>query len=119
MAGAKTFKDLIVWQKAHQLVLLIYKTTNDFPKSENFGLTLQIRRAVVSVASNIAEGFKRKSSKDSVHFYNMSECSLEEVKYQALLSEDLEYVKKETFNEIEKLADEVGKLLHGWIGSQK
>lgn len=119
MAGIKTFEELLVWQKAHELVLIIYKLTNDFPKCEEFGLKSQLRRAGVSIPSNIAEGFKRKSLNDSCRFYNMSQGSLEEIKYQLRLSKDLSYIKDETYNQIVSLADEVGKLLHGWIRIQK
>lgn len=69
MGKIKNFRDLKVWQKAHQLVLQVYRITERFPQSEIYGLTNQIRRAVISVASNIVEGFERKSSKDSLHFY--------------------------------------------------
>lgn len=70
--SAKTFKDLIVWQKAHQFVLAIYKATSGFPKSEVYGLTSQFRRAAVSVPANIAEGFKRIHKADKAHFMNIA-----------------------------------------------
>ena len=114
-----SFRDLIVWQKAHQLVLSIYKNSDCFPHCEEFGLKSQWRRAGVSVPSNIAEGFKRKSKNDSLHFYNIAEGSLEEVKYQLLLARDLKYLDDTVYAEIFQLADEVSKLLHGWIKSQK
>lgn len=119
MAGIKKFEELIVWQKAHELVLKIYKLSNDFPKYEEFGLKSQLRRAGVSIPSNIAEGFKRKYLKDSCHFYNISQGSLEEVKYQLLLAKDLRYVENQEHDQIILLANEVGKLLHGWIKIQK
>jgi len=115
----KTFKELIVWQKAHQLTLEIYNITKNFPKYEEFILVNQMRRCVVSVPSNIAEGFKRKSLKDSLHFYNMAEGSLEELKYQLLLAKDLSYIKEEKYNELIDFAEEVGKLLYGWKNSQR
>ena len=80
MATIKTFWDLQVWQKAHQLVLVVYKITGSFPTQETYGLVSQLRRAALSVASNIVEGFKRRSVRDSIHFYNMADASLEEVK---------------------------------------
>ena len=89
----KSFTELKVWQKAHELALLVYKLTNKFPAEEKFGLTNQIRRATVSIASNLAEGFGRHSvtHRASVNFYNIANGSLEEVKYQLLLSKDLKY----------------------------
>ena len=85
MTTIKKFTEIIAWQKAHELALFIYLITNKFPRSEEFGLSSQMRRAAVSVPSNIVEGFKRKSVKDGVNFYNIAEGSLEELKYQVLL----------------------------------
>lgn len=114
-----TFKDLIVWQKSHQLTLETYKIVAVFPRYEEFGLSSQMRRCSSSVPSNIAEGFKKKTNKDSVHFYNISECSLEELKYQLILARDLEYIAKKQYEELNDLAEEVSRLLHGWIKSHK
>lgn len=86
MKPSKSFQDVVVWQKAHKLVLAIYKETNQFPREEVFGLTSQIRRATVSVPANIAEGFKRIGLKDKIRFYNIAQSSLEEVKYFLILS---------------------------------
>lgn len=118
MANIKSFTDIKAWQKAHELVLEVYKLTKDFPKYEEFCLTSQIRRAAVSIPSNIAEGFKRKSVKDSSHFYNIADGSLEEVKYQLILSKDLKYINEEMFLEVFALSEEVGRLLCGWHKSQ-
>jgi four helix bundle protein len=115
----KTFRDLLVWQKAHQLVLDIYKLTAKFPTEEKYGLSSQLRRAGTSIPSNIAEGFKRKTAKDRVHFYNISDGSLEEVKYQLLLAVDLKYIPDENYQKIMCLAEEVSKMLNSWIKSQK
>jgi four helix bundle protein len=115
----KTFKEIIVWQKAHQLVLEIYNITKSFPKFEEFALANQMRRCAVSIPSNIAEGFKRKSLRESLYFYNIADGSLEELKYQLLLSKDLGYINKKTYNKLIQLTEEVGKLLHGWKVSQK
>ena len=111
MGSAKSFLDLIVWQKAHKLVLSIYNITNQFPKHEIFGLTSQIRRAAVSVPANIAEGFKRKSKKEKLRFYNISQASLQEVKYFLILSNDLKYSEN---NELLSDTDEVAKLLESY-----
>ena len=78
MEKTKKFTDLIVWQKAHQLVLKVYQITKTFPKEEIYGLTSQLRRAAVSVPNNIAEAYKKRSAKDKLHFLNISETSLEE-----------------------------------------
>ena len=91
----KTFKDIIAWQKGYELTLLIYQLTAKFPKSEEFGLKSEMRRASVSYISNIAEGFKKHSMKEAVHYYNRSEASLEEIKCQSMLSRDLDYFKSE------------------------
>ena len=77
----KSFKDLKVWEKSHSLVLKIYKITGSFPCEEKYGLTSQIRRSVSSIPTNIVEGYKRKTTKDYLHFLNISETSLEETKY--------------------------------------
>ena len=78
---AKTFQDLIVWKKAHQYVLNVYKMTAEFPRSELYGLTSQFRRAAVSIPANIAEGFKKRGKADKVRFMNIAQGSLEESKY--------------------------------------
>jgi len=88
---AKTFEDLLVWQKAHRLVLAIYRLTDRFPKSETFGLSSQMRRAAVSVPANVAEGFKRRTSADKAHFMTIAEGSLQECRYYLILAQDLEY----------------------------
>ncbi len=119
MANILSFTDIKAWQKAHELVLEVYKLTKSFPKFEEFCLTNQIRRAVISIASNIAEGFKRKSAKDSGHFYNIADGSLEEVKYQLILSKDLKYISESEFNKTYNLTEEVGRLLCGWYKSQQ
>lgn len=116
--SVQTFQDLIVWQKAHRLVLLVYKFTEPYPRHELFGLTSQSRRCAVSVPSNIAEGFKRRTKIDSAHFCNMAETSLEELKYDLILSRDLKYITTEQFHEAMQLAEEVGRLLNGWKKSK-
>ena len=115
----KSFKDLKVWQKAHELVLLIYKLTNKFPPEERFGLTNQTRRAAVSIGSNIVEGFRRFSSKVSGNFYDIADGSLEELKYQLLLSKDLKYINLDEYNNALSLSEEVSKMLHSWSKTQK
>jgi four helix bundle protein len=109
MGNAKSFKDLLVWQKAHELVIEAYKITKAFPQEERFGLVSQMRRAAVSIPANITEGFVKRSIKDKSNFYNIAQGSLEELKYYLILSEDLGYSKNET---LLLKADEVGKLLN-------
>ena len=106
---------LIVWQRAHELVLKIYEITKDFPKDEQFGLTSQVRRAAVSIPSNIVEGKARGSNKDYNRFLMMARGSLEEVKYKMLLAKDLKYLDENRYREIYKNMDEVGRLLGGLI----
>ena len=106
---------LIVWQKSHELVLKIYEVTKDFPKDEQFGLTSQVRRAAVSIPSNIVEGKARGSNKDYNRFLMMARGSLEEVKYQMRLAKDLKYIDEITYREIYHTMDEIGRLLGGLI----
>jgi four helix bundle protein len=113
---AKTFQELVVWQKSHQFVLKIYKISQSFPQNELFGLVSQIRRAGVSVPANIAEGFKRKGQADKVRFFNISQASLEEVRYYLILANDLGYV--DTKGLLTDL-DEIGRLLHAYIKAMK
>ena len=115
----KTFRDIFAWQKGYELTLLIYKTTKGFPKSEEFGLKSQLRRATISIISNIAEGFKRLGNKDKIRFYNMAEASLEEVKCQTMLSRDLGLIDHDTHKKICRIEDETGKMLQGWIKAQQ
>lgn len=114
MEKSKTFEDLIVWQKSHQLVLAIYKTSSNFPKEEVYSLTSQIKRAAMSVPANIAEGFGRKGLRDKLRFYNIARASLHEVKYFLILAKDLNYA--DTFLLQEKLI-EIDKILNSYISS--
>ena len=116
MLKAKSFTDLITWQKAHQLVLGIYKLTKFFPKEELYGLTSQMRRAAVSIPANIAEGFKKRGKQDKLKYLNISQGSLEEIKYYLILSRDLEYTDKIEFTE---LTEETSKLLDSYYRSIK
>lgn len=110
---SKTFFDLIVWEKAHLLVLDIYSETNDFPKSELYGLTSQIRRASTSIPANIAEGYKRIGKADKIRFYNIAQASLEEVKYFIYLSKDLGYIND--YSKLKNKTEEVSKMLESYI----
>lgn len=88
---AKSFRDLLVWQKAHAFVLALYRLTSAFPKQETYGLALQMRRAAVSIPANIAEGFTRRGQSDKARFMNVAEASLEESRYYLILAQDLGY----------------------------
>jgi len=114
MEPAKTFLDLIVWQKAHQYVLQIYSYTSKFPREEIFGLTSQYRRASVSIAANIAEGFKKRGIKDKARFMNIAQGSIEECRYYQILTKDLSYGTLSLQND---LLDEVGRLLSAYHNS--
>ena|SRR5207302_8008204 len=113
----QNYKDLIVWQLAHQLTIAIYQLTYSFPKEELYGLTSQIRRAAASTAANITEGSKRRSTNDLCHFLNMSEASNEQVKYFLLLAKDLTYLSVDSFRTNYQLADRVSAMLHKLITS--
>ena len=113
MEPAKTFRDLIVWQKAHEYALNVYKYTKKFPKEEQFALTSQFRRAAVSIAANIAEGFKKKSNKEKLRLMNVAQASLEECRNYEILSRDLEYGDTA---QLTLLLEEVSRLLTGYMG---
>ena len=108
MENAKDFKDLLVWQKAHKFVLMVYKLTISFPKEERYGLISQLCRAAISIPANIAEGFVKKGNADKLRFYNIAEGSIHECKYHLILSNDLGYIMN---NEAAELLEEVSKLL--------
>ena len=111
---AKVFQDLIVWQKAHQFVLSVYKLSDNFPKSEIYGLISQIRRAAVSIAANIAEGFKKKTKPDKVKYMNIAQGSLEECRYYLILVKDLGYGDSSI---LMSQLEEVSKLLEAYCKS--
>lgn len=93
----KEFTDLNVWQEAHSLVLSIYKITESFPKSETFALTDQLKRASISISSNIAEGFGRRTPKDKIHFYYQAHGSLTKVKDQLIIAKDIGHLPPENY----------------------
>ena len=116
----QNFKDLDAWRVAHQLVLAIYKITQEFPKEELYGLTNQIRRAVVSIVSNIAEGFNRSSYSEKARFYTIALGSVAEVQSQMEVAKDLGYVTLETYDELIVASTDVHKLINGLIkGARK
>ncbi|MFO7682428.1 MAG: four helix bundle protein [Chloroflexota bacterium] len=102
-----------MWQKSHQLVLLVYRTTQAFPANEIYGLTNQMRRASVSVPSNIAEGSGRGSDKDFARFVQIAIGSISELEYQTLLARDLGYINANTYNELALQTTEAKRMLIG------
>ena len=111
MEPARKFTDLIVWQRAHQFVLGTYSFT---AKEEIYGLTSQLRRAAISIAANIAEGFVRKTKPDKLRFLNISQGSLEECKYYLMLSRDLRFNENQ---QLDDLLEEVSKILNSYARS--
>lgn len=107
------FEELIVWQKAHALVLEIYKLSKDSPKEETYGITSQVRRSSVSVAANISEGYRKKGKADKLRFLNIAEGSLDETKYYLILIRDLKFIKNE-YDKLFELSEEVSKLLNAY-----
>jgi four helix bundle protein len=112
-----TYKDLIVWQKSIQLVTDIYALTKTFPSDERYGMVSQLNRAVISVPSNIAEGWGRELSKNYLQFLRVSQGSLMEVETMILISKNLGYINETNFKELNKKIEEVGKILQGLIKS--
>lgn len=113
-APAQSFRELLVWQKAHAFVLGIYSLTSGFPKHETYGLTSQIRRAAVSVPANIAEGFRRRGRAEKAGFMNIAEASLEEARYYLILAEDLGYGQTA---KLATEAEEVSRLLNAYTAA--
>lgn len=111
---AKDFRDLIVWQKAHGFVLSVYRYSEDFPKTEVYGLSSQIRRAAISIPANIAEGFKKKGKADKARFLNIAQGSLEECRYYLILAQDLGYGDS---NKLMLQLEEVSKLLEAYAST--
>lgn len=105
---AKSFQDLIVWRKAHEFVLNVYRLTKSFPREEIYGLTSQFRRAAVSIPANIAEGFKKKGQHDKARFLNIAQGSLEECRYYLILTHELGYGDTQW---LKQQLEEVSKLL--------
>jgi four helix bundle protein len=117
VTSIKKFTDIIAWQKGHALVLSVYKLTDSMPQKEQFGLQSQIRRAVVSITSNIAEGFERGSNKEFIQFLIVARASLAETQNQLLIARDLKYLSKTDFDQLAADSIEVHKILNGFIKS--
>ena len=117
--AVRNYSELIVWQKAMDLVAMIYASTKAFPKEELYGLTNQLRRAVVSIPSNIAEGQGRRSTNEFVRYLSIAHGSLREVETQILIAERLGYLLAPASRELMNSASEVGRLINGLINSLK
>ncbi|MEQ1849345.1 MAG: four helix bundle protein [Candidatus Peribacteraceae bacterium] len=113
MESIQSFTGLVTWKEAHKLVLMVYPVTKNFPTDERFGLVSQLRRSSVSVSSNIAEGFRRRSREEKRRFYEMAQSSLTEVQNQILISRDIGYMDKEEFQKVSEQSVTVGRLITG------
>ena len=112
-APARNFQELVVWQKAHGLVMAIYRYTDSFPRSELYGLTSQLRRSAVSVPANIAEGRHRKSSKEFLQHISIAYGSLAELETHLLIAERLNYIEMNELDQALGNTAEIGKMLNG------
>ena len=110
--ATQTFRQLLVWQKAHESVLAVYKYTNSFPKTEIYALTSQLKRAAVSIAANIVEGYKKRGKADKARLMNIARGSIEECQYYFVLSNDPGYGKND---QLVILLNEIGKMLESYI----
>lgn len=115
----RDFTDLNVWKEGHKLVLMIYKITKDFPRTETYSLVDQMRRAVASITANIAEGFGRQGYKEKVQFYYFAQGSLIELKNFIIIAKDVNYLKQVEFEALMNQANLTHKLLQGLITKSK
>ena len=119
MALIRSFKELEVWQEAHRLVMVAYQATEKFPRREQFGLTIQFRRAAVSIPANIAEGFGRRSTKEFLQSLAIANGSLEEARYYSHLARELNYIPQQDHETLENQCGVVARLLSGLTRSLK
>lgn len=108
----KSFQDLIMWQKAKSFAIHIYKVTGNFPKEELYGITNQLRRAAISIPSNIAEGFRRRSQKDKIHFSRMAYGSGAEIETQLIIAQELDYLSDDEYMELQSELTEIMKMIN-------
>ena len=111
------FEDIIAWQKARVFIKHVYYVTKDFPAEEKFGLTSQFQRAAVSIAANIAEGYKRLGKDDKIRFFNYSQGSLEECRCFVYLASDFNYINSDTAQQLLNELEETSELLNGYMNS--
>lgn len=118
MSGIKSYKDLLIWQKGFQIVISTYKLIKDFPQEELYALTSQIKRASVSIPSNIAEGYGRNTDKSFSHFIDISRGSLYELETQLLIAKELEFIQDlDMFNHVISLINEESKMIYAFYNS--
>ncbi len=117
--AVRDYRDLIVWQKAMDLVELLYRRTKSFPREELYGLTSQMRRAAVSIPSNIAEGQARRTTRDFMHFLSIARGSLKELETQIIISHRLDYMNGTQQSELVDLTEEISRLISGLNNSLK
>lgn len=108
------FRNLVAWQRAHEFVLEVYRVTSGYPRQETFGLCSQFQRAAVSIAANLAEGYKRRGAGEKLRFYNISQGSLEECRYYILLSKDLKYVDVTTYECLNSKLESASRLINSY-----
>jgi four helix bundle protein len=111
----RDFRELLVWQKGHRLALDVYEATRDFPVEERFGISAQVRRAAVSIASNIAEGCGRDGERELARYLVIAAGSTSEVEYQLLLARDLGYLPERTHQKLDAQANELKKMLNAFV----
>lgn len=117
MAEIKDFKDLLAWKKSHEVMLFVYRETKQFPSHELFSLVNQMRRVAISVTSNIAEGFGRRTLPEKIRFYDIAIGSLYELQSQIIAAKDLGYLSEQNYNQLELETTSAQKLLNGLISS--
>ncbi|MBT5901529.1 MAG: four helix bundle protein [Opitutaceae bacterium] len=113
---SQSFREVVVWQKAHAFTLAIYALTNALPSHESFGLISQLRRAAASIPANFVEGFRKRTVPDKVRFYNMAEASADECLYHLILAHDLNYADTTA---LQADLEEVSRILQGYINGMK
>ena len=111
------FEDIIAWQKARVFINHVYRVTKEFPSGEKFGLTSQFQRAAVSIAANIAEGYKRLGREDKIRFFNYSQGSLEECRCYIYLANDFGYITSDTANRMIEEIEEASRVLNGYMNT--
>ena len=111
----RNFEDIVAWQKAHQFVMMVYQATKCYPEDEKYGLCSQFRRAAVSIAANIAEGYKKLSKQDKLRFFNISQGSLEECRYYCILSRDLHCIDNDIYQQLNQAVLNTSLLLNAYI----
>ena len=117
--ASKTFREVLAWQRAHEFVLAFYKTKKYYPEDEKFALVPQFQRAAVSIAANIAEGYKKLSQADKLRFFNIAQGSLEECRYYIILSHDVGYYSDEVSNALWAKIEEASTVLNAYCKAVK